>query len=69
MFVIVTAVSSIPLSESVLWDLIILAEVQNAPLVENENPIVIGKIVDHANKPVENATVQIRSGQNSVVLN
>ena len=66
MFVVVAAVSSIPLSESVLWDLIILAEVQNAPLVENESPIVIGKIVDHANKPVENATVQIRSGQNTV---
>ena len=66
MFVVVAALSSIPLSESTLWDLIIIADVQNAPLNENESPVVVGKIVDHANKPVANATVQIRSGQNTV---
>ena len=62
----VIALSSIPLAESVLWDLLISVNVENAPLLENENPVVTGTIVDHANKPIENATIQIRSGQNTV---
>ena len=65
-FVGVIALSSIPFSESTLWDLLITVDVQNAPLEENENPLVWGIVLDHASKPIENATIQIRSGQNTV---
>ena len=56
----------IPLSEAVLWDLLVSVNVENAPLLEDENPMVIGTIIDHTSAPVENATIQISSGQNRV---
>ena len=59
--------SSVPLSESTLWDLLISVNVINAPLEENDNPLIFGTIVDHAGKPIENVSVQIRSGQNTVL--
>ena len=54
----------IPLSEAVLWDLLVSVNVENAPLLEDENPMVIGTIIDHTSAPVENATIQISSDQN-----
>ena len=58
--------SGVPLAESTLWDLLITAQVENAPLPEGQNPIISGLIVDHAGKPVANATVQMRNGQGTV---
>ncbi len=53
-------------SEAVLWDLQILANVENAPLYSGDRPIVSGVIIDHASKPVHKATVNIKSETMSI---
>ena len=53
-------------SEAKLWDLVIEANVENSPLYSGERPIVKGWIVDHASKPVHNATVNIKSESMSI---
>ena len=53
-------------SQAVLWDLQIEAYVENSPLYSGERPILKGMIVDHASKPVYNATVNIRSESMSI---
>ena len=53
-------------SEAVLWDLQIEANVENAPLYSGERPIVSGMITDHASKPVQKATVNVRSETMSI---
>ena len=58
--------SSIPSSESVLWDLLITVNVLNDPILANENPFVSGQVVDHAGKPIQNAEVQIRIGAETI---
>ena len=60
-------ISSIPTSESVLWDLLITVNVENTPILANENPIVSGQVVDHAGKAVQNAEVQIRIGPETII--
>lgn len=59
--------SSIPMSESILWDLLITVSLEKNPLQVYEKPVVIGTIVDHAGKPVSGAEVKIRLDQESVV--
>jgi len=54
-------------SEATLWDLQILANVENTPLISGDRPIVSGVIVDHASNPVHKATVNIRSGSMSII--
>lgn len=53
-------------SEAKLWDLLIQANVENAPLISGDRPHVSGVIIDHASKPVQKATVNVRSGTMSV---
>lgn len=53
-------------SEATLWDLLIQASVENTPLISGDRPIVSGVIIDHASKPVQKATVNIRSGSMSI---
>ncbi len=54
------------ISEAVLWDLLIQANVENAPLMSGDRPIVSGVILDHASKPVPKATVNVKSGSMSI---
>ena len=55
-----------PASGTELWDLIIIADMENGAIVSGQSPIVAGNIVDHASKPVEFVQVHIRTGQESV---
>jgi hypothetical protein len=66
-FSILLLAPSISHSQAVLWDLQIQANVENSPLYSGDRPIVSGMIVDHASKPVYNATVNIRSEAMSIV--
>ena len=66
---VILLISSIPISESVLWDLIITVNVVNDPIISNENPVVSGQVVDHAGKPIQNAEVQIRIGSQTIITN
>jgi len=56
-----------PLSDAVLWDLVILAEPSKPIYDKNESPVIFGKIVNHAYKPVVGAEVKIRIGSESVL--
>ena len=60
--------SSFQISESVLWDLLIDVNLEKNPIQVNENPVVFGSIIDHASKPVSNATVSIRLDIESVTV-
>jgi len=62
-------ISSIPTSESVLWDLLITLNVVNDPIISNENPVVSGQVVDHAGEAIQNAEVQIRIGAETFSTN
>lgn len=55
-------------SESTLWDLLISANVENDPLLQGENPIVTGQVINHAGKPVSNVDVKIRLDVQSAVV-
>ncbi|MDX1533597.1 MAG: carboxypeptidase-like regulatory domain-containing protein, partial [Nitrosopumilaceae archaeon] len=66
LLVVVSMASAIPFAESVLWDLLITFHIQNDPLLEGQDPLIAGHVNDHAGKPVVNATIQIRSGPNTV---
>jgi len=56
-----------PLSDAVLWDLVILAEPSKPIYDKNERPVIFGKIVNHAYKPTVGAEVKIRFGSESVL--
>ena len=60
--------ANIPFSESVLWDLLVTVNIENDPLLEKENPIVSGYVIDHAGKSVSGAEIQIRSGVDTVII-
>jgi len=62
-------ISGIPISESVLWDLQIMLNVVNDPIISNENPVVSGQVIDHAGKAIQNAKVQIRIGAETFSTN
>jgi len=57
---------AIPISDAVLWDLVISAEPSKPIYDKNETPIIFGKIVNHADKAVVGAVVKIRFGSESV---
>jgi len=56
-------------SEAVLWDLIILANVENQTIFPNDTPIISGQVVDQAGKPVQSAKIQIRTATDSLYTN
>ena len=53
-------------SEAKLWDLQIQASVENSPIVSGERPIVSGMVIDHASKPVPNASINVKSESMSI---
>lgn len=55
-----------PLSDAVLWDLVILAEPSKQIYDKNEKPVIFGKIVSHASKPIVGADVKITFDSESV---
>lgn len=54
------AVPAAVYSDSILWDLIIRASLEDKMIAEGEAPMITGKIVDHAAKPVQNASIITR---------
>lgn len=58
---------SFPISESVLWDLLIDVTLEKNPIQVYENPIVNGTIVDHAGKPISSAEVKISLENESII--
>ncbi len=53
-------------SEAMEWDLQILANVENSPMYSGDRPIVTGVVLDQASKPVQKASVNIRSETMSI---
>ena len=60
--------SNLPLSESVLWDLIIYVELEQSPLHFGDVPVVVGSVTDHASKPVSGAEVKVRLYSDSITI-
>jgi len=60
--------SNLPLSESVLWDLIIYVELEQSPIHFGDIPVVLGSVTDHAWKPVSGAEVKVRLGLDSIMV-
>lgn len=53
-------------SQATLWDLQIQASVENSPIFSGERPIVSGLVIDHASKPVPNASINVKSESMSI---
>jgi len=53
-------------SEATLWDLIIIANVENAPLYSGDRPLVSGIVLDQASKPISKAEINVKSGTMSI---
>jgi len=49
-------------SENTLWDLIIQANLESGLILPGQVPIVAGQVSDHAGKPVQGASIAIKSG-------
>ncbi len=60
--------SNLPLSESVLWDLIIDVKLEQSPLYVGEIPVVFVSVIDHAGKPVSGTEVKVRLYSDSVTI-
>jgi len=60
--------SNLPLSESVLWDLIIDVKLEQSPLYVGDIPVVVGSVTDHASKPVSGAEVKVRLYTDSITI-
>jgi len=58
--------SNLPLSESILWDLIIYVKLEQSILYVDDIPVVVGSVTDHASKPVSGADVKVRLGSGSI---
>ena len=54
-----------PISNAVLWDLIIQVNIENTSIFQGDVPIVSGQVTDHAGKPIPGVQLHIRSGQDS----
>ena len=66
--VTVGILSTIPLSESTLQDLIIYSSIKNSTISQGQFPIIGGIVEDHAGKPVTDTSVEIRVSTQTVVL-
>ena len=53
-------------SHATLWDLIIISNIENAPLYSGDRPIVSGVVLDQASKPVAKAEINVKSGSMSI---
>jgi len=53
-------------SEATLWDLVIIANVENTPMYSGDRPIVSGIVLDQASKPVSSAEINVKSGSMSI---
>jgi len=60
--------SNLPLSESILWDLIIDVKLEQSPLSVGDIPIIVGSVTDHASKPISGAEVKIRLYTDSITI-
>jgi len=60
--------SNLPLSESVLWDLIIDVKLEQSPLFVGDIPVVSVSVIDHASKPVSGAEVKVRLYTDSITI-
>jgi len=60
--------SNLPLSESVLWDLIIDVKLEQSPLYVGDIPVVVGSVTDHASKPISGAEVKVRLYSDSITI-
>ena len=60
--------SSFPDSEAKLWDYLIDVEFLENPISQGTNPVLIGKVVDHAYRPVGNVDVKISFAGDSYLL-
>lgn len=59
--------SNIQITNATLWDLQIDVSLEKSPLLVGDTPIVIGIVTDHAGKPISEAEIKIRLGQNSLL--
>jgi len=65
LFSFLVVFSFIPASEAELWDLIIDLNVEKGAIYSGETVVVIGKVVDHAYKPISDAEILIRAGSDT----
>ena len=65
--VTILLVSNIQMADSVLWDLQIELNFEQNSLQKGDIPVVFGSVFDHAGKPVSEAEIKIRLGENSVI--
>lgn len=59
--------SNLQTTNAVLWDLQIDVKLEKNPLLVGDIPIIIGTVTDHAGKPISEAEIKIRLGQNSIL--
>jgi len=64
---VVLLFANVPMTDAKLWDLIIIASPQKEAIAGSEGPVISGKVVDHAHKPIVNAEVKIRLSTESIV--
>ena len=60
--------SNIPNSEATLWDYVIDIELNQNPISEGKNVVLIGTVVDHAYRPVSNVDVKISFAGDSYMV-
>lgn len=58
--------SAVSAHAAILWDLIINAEFEQAQISQFEKPVILGRVVDHAMKPIPDAEIRIRFADVSV---
>ncbi|MDA0756892.1 MAG: hypothetical protein O3C04_06660 [Crenarchaeota archaeon] len=66
--VCIFASSSIPNSEAKLWDLIVDIEFLKSAIIDEQKPILIGTVVDHAYRPLSNIDVKLTFAGESYML-
>ena len=63
----VILLSNVQTTNASLWDLQIDVKLEKSPLSVGDVPVIIGKVTDHAGKPISDAEIKIRLGQNSIL--
>lgn len=59
--------SNVQATNAALWDLLIDVRLEKSPLSVGDVPVIIGTVTDHAGKPISDAEIKIRLGQNSIL--
>ncbi len=65
--VLVILFSNVQTTNASLWDLQIDVKLEKSPLSIGDTPVIIGTVSDHAGKPISDAVIKIRLGQNSIL--